>query len=65
MNLSRALFFNRWAAAHRWAVDKFQWASNQVILLSFTTKLHNLMVILALGIIKYVDLKVKRTKICL
>jgi len=25
---------------NRWAVDNFQWASNLVILLSFTTKLH-------------------------
>jgi len=34
-----SVFLNRWAA------DKFQWVSNQVILLSFTTKLYNFIVI--------------------
>ncbi len=40
-------------------MDNFQWASNLVILQSFTTKL-KFYYYTELGLIKYVDLKVKR-----
>ncbi len=42
---------------NQWAVDNFQWASNLIIVLSFTTKLYNFILIVALGLIKYIDLK--------
>jgi integrase len=45
-NIFYRVFLNRrWAGARRWAVYNFQWASNLVILLSFTTKLYNFIII--------------------
>jgi len=56
--LYKSVFLNRWAE------DNFRWASNLVVLLSFTEKL-KLYYNTALGFIKYVKLKEKRTYKCL